>query len=136
MFKVFMSIKSIFSVFFNVSNYLESLFLLFVQFYLVNFIDSVSFCSLNINFLVVNVIDFLLAGILLLDMTIWYSRSLVDCFVTGLLLYINFYSFFIVSICVYDCYWYVIFMMFLYFVLFVSIHCFCIYLFLLWISSI
>ena len=70
MFKVFMSIKSIFSVFFNVSNYLESLFLLFVQFYLVNFIDSVSFCSLNINFLVVNVIDFLLAGILLLDMTI------------------------------------------------------------------
>ena len=70
MFRVFISIKNVLLVFFNVSNYLESLFLLFVQFYLVNFIDSISFCSLNVNFLIVNVIDFLLAGVLLLDMTI------------------------------------------------------------------
>lgn len=70
MFRVFITMKNVFSVFFNISNYLESLFILFAQFYLIQVIDTMQFCSLSVNFLVITMIDFLLAGILLLDMVI------------------------------------------------------------------
>lgn len=70
MFRVFITMKNVFSVFFNISNYLESLFILFVQFYLIQVIDTMQFSSLSINFLIITMIDFLLAGILLLDMVI------------------------------------------------------------------
>lgn len=70
MFRVFITMKNVFSVFFNISNYLESLFILFVQFYLIQVIDTIQFSSLSVNFLIITMIDFLLAGILLLDMVI------------------------------------------------------------------